>query len=70
MSVAVLGPGGVGGLVAGALDRAGTPVVVLASELHRRDDLRCAACVSAACCSGTSSLTRVPPRVWTSRWMC
>jgi 2-dehydropantoate 2-reductase len=32
MSVAVLGPGGVGGLVAGALDRAGVPVVVLASD--------------------------------------
>ena len=30
MKVAVLGPGGVGGLVAGALDRAGTPVVVVA----------------------------------------
>jgi 2-dehydropantoate 2-reductase len=28
--VAVLGPGGVGGLVAGALDRAGTPVTVVA----------------------------------------
>lgn len=32
MNVAVLGPGGVGGLVAGALDRAGTPVLVLARE--------------------------------------
>ncbi|HTA14271.1 MAG TPA: 2-dehydropantoate 2-reductase [Solirubrobacteraceae bacterium] len=32
MNVAVLGPGGVGGLVAGALDRAGTPVTVLARE--------------------------------------
>ncbi|MFZ1926104.1 MAG: 2-dehydropantoate 2-reductase [Solirubrobacteraceae bacterium] len=32
MKVAVLGPGGVGGLVAGALDRAGTPVLVLARE--------------------------------------
>jgi 2-dehydropantoate 2-reductase len=31
-TVAVLGPGGVGGLVAGALDRAGTPVVVVAQE--------------------------------------
>lgn len=30
MNVAVLGPGGVGGLVAGALDRAGTPVIVVA----------------------------------------
>jgi 2-dehydropantoate 2-reductase len=30
VSVAVLGPGGVGGLVAGALDRAGTPVTVVA----------------------------------------
>jgi 2-dehydropantoate 2-reductase len=30
--VAVLGPGGVGGLVAGALDRAGTPVTVVARE--------------------------------------
>ncbi|HEY3969774.1 MAG TPA: 2-dehydropantoate 2-reductase [Solirubrobacteraceae bacterium] len=30
MSVAVLGPGGVGGLVAGALDRAGAPVTVVA----------------------------------------
>ncbi len=30
MKVAVLGPGGVGGLVAGALDRAGTPVTVVA----------------------------------------
>ncbi len=28
----MLGPGGVGGLVAGALDRAGTPVLVLARE--------------------------------------
>jgi 2-dehydropantoate 2-reductase len=30
--IAVLGPGGVGGLLAGALDRAGTPVVVVATE--------------------------------------
>jgi 2-dehydropantoate 2-reductase len=30
--VAVLGPGGVGGLVAGALERAGTPVEVIARE--------------------------------------
>jgi 2-dehydropantoate 2-reductase len=30
--IAVLGPGGVGGLVAGALERAGTPVLVLARE--------------------------------------
>ncbi len=32
MKVAVLGPGGVGGLLAGALDRAGTEVVVVARE--------------------------------------
>jgi 2-dehydropantoate 2-reductase len=32
MTVAVLGPGGVGGLVAGALDRTGEPVAVLARE--------------------------------------
>jgi 2-dehydropantoate 2-reductase len=32
MRVAVLGPGGVGGLVAGALDHAGTAVVVVARE--------------------------------------
>jgi 2-dehydropantoate 2-reductase len=32
MTIAVLGPGGVGGLVAGALDRAGTPVTLLARE--------------------------------------
>ncbi len=32
MKVAVLGPGGVGGLIAGALDRAGTPVLVLARQ--------------------------------------
>lgn len=32
MTIAVLGPGGVGGLVAGALDRAGTPTVVVARE--------------------------------------
>jgi 2-dehydropantoate 2-reductase len=32
VKVAVLGPGGVGGLVAGALERAGTPVLVLARE--------------------------------------
>lgn len=31
-SVAVLGPGGVGGFVAGALERAGTPVLVVARE--------------------------------------
>jgi 2-dehydropantoate 2-reductase len=30
--IAVLGPGGVGGLVAGALDRAGTPVLVVARD--------------------------------------
>jgi len=33
MRVAVLGPGGVGGLLAGALERAGTDVVVIAREL-------------------------------------
>jgi 2-dehydropantoate 2-reductase len=32
MRVAVLGPGGVGGLIAGALDRAGTEVIVVAHE--------------------------------------
>lgn len=32
MTIAVLGPGGVGGLVAGALERAGEPVVVVARE--------------------------------------
>ena len=32
MKVAVLGPGGVGGLIAGALDRAGSEVVVVARE--------------------------------------
>ncbi len=32
MTIAVLGPGGVGGLVAGALDRAGTPTIVVARE--------------------------------------
>jgi 2-dehydropantoate 2-reductase len=32
MKVAVLGPGGVGGLVGGALDRAGTSVVIVARE--------------------------------------
>jgi 2-dehydropantoate 2-reductase len=32
MTIAVLGPGGVGGLIAGALDRTGEPVVVLARE--------------------------------------
>ena len=32
MTVAILGPGGVGGLLAGALDRAGTEVVVVARE--------------------------------------
>jgi 2-dehydropantoate 2-reductase len=32
MTIAVLGPGGVGGLIAGLLERAGTPVVVVARE--------------------------------------
>jgi 2-dehydropantoate 2-reductase len=32
VTIAVLGPGGVGGLVAGALDRAGTPVTLVARE--------------------------------------
>jgi len=32
MKIAVLGPGGVGGLIAGLLERAGTPVVVVAQE--------------------------------------
>jgi len=32
MKIAVLGPGGVGGLVAGLLERAGTPVIVIARE--------------------------------------
>ena len=32
MKIAVLGPGGVGGLLAGLLERAGTPVVVVARE--------------------------------------
>jgi 2-dehydropantoate 2-reductase len=36
MTIAVLGPGGVGGLVAGALDRAGEPVVVIAREATAR----------------------------------
>jgi 2-dehydropantoate 2-reductase len=32
VNIAVLGPGGVGGLIAGLLERAGTPVVVVAHE--------------------------------------
>ena len=32
VKMAVLGPGGVGGLIAGLLERAGTPVVVVARE--------------------------------------
>ena len=32
MKIAVLGPGGVGGLIAGLLERAGTPVVIVARE--------------------------------------
>jgi 2-dehydropantoate 2-reductase len=36
MRVAVLGPGGVGGLLAGALDRAGTGVVIVAREQTAR----------------------------------
>jgi 2-dehydropantoate 2-reductase len=36
MTIAVLGPGGVGGLVAGALDRAGQSVTVVASESTAR----------------------------------
>jgi len=44
MDVAVLGPGGVGGLVAAALDRAGTPVTVVAREetcaVIERDGIR------------------------------
>ncbi|MCW3018938.1 MAG: 2-dehydropantoate 2-reductase [Solirubrobacterales bacterium] len=44
MTVAVLGPGGVGGLLAGVLDRAGTDVVVVAREstaaVIARDGLR------------------------------
>jgi 2-dehydropantoate 2-reductase len=36
MRIAILGPGGVGGLLAGALDRAGTEVVVLARESTAR----------------------------------
>jgi len=32
LQVAVLGPGGVGGLIAGALDRAGSPVTIVAHE--------------------------------------
>jgi 2-dehydropantoate 2-reductase len=32
MNIGVLGPGGVGGLIAGLLERAGTPVVVVARE--------------------------------------
>lgn len=36
MKIAVLGPGGVGGLVAGALDRAGESVVVVARESTAR----------------------------------
>jgi 2-dehydropantoate 2-reductase len=32
MNIAVLGPGGVGGLIAGLLERAGTPVMVVARE--------------------------------------
>jgi 2-dehydropantoate 2-reductase len=42
--IAVLGPGGVGGFLAGALERAGTPVLVLAREetaaVLARDGLR------------------------------
>ncbi|MHB1537399.1 MAG: ketopantoate reductase family protein [Solirubrobacteraceae bacterium] len=44
MRIAILGPGGVGGLLAGALTQAGTPVTVLASEAGTakiaRDGLR------------------------------
>ena len=57
MTIAVLGPGGVGGLVAGALDRAGTPVTLVArestAELIAAQGLR----VSSRAVWATSSLT-------------
>lgn len=44
--IAILGPGGVGGFLAGALERAGVPVVLVAreatAEVLRRDGLRVA----------------------------
>ena len=40
MRIAVLGPGGVGGLLAGALDRAGSEVTVVAREPTARADRR------------------------------
>jgi len=36
MNIAVLGPGGVGGLIAGLLEHAGTPVIVVAERRPRR----------------------------------
>ncbi len=48
MRVAVLGPGGVGGLLAGALDRAGTEVVVVARESTAAADRAARACACRA----------------------
>jgi 2-dehydropantoate 2-reductase len=45
MRVAVLGPGGVGGLIAGVLDRAGTEVVVVARERTAEVIVRDGVCV-------------------------
>ena len=48
MRIAVLGPGGVGGLIAGALDRAGTDVSWSRRRRTARGDRRAAACACAS----------------------
>ncbi len=56
MRVAVLGPGGVGGLIAGALDSAGTEVVVVA-----RESTAASIAQDGVACRASSSAIRRPP---------
>ncbi len=62
MKIAVLGPGGVGGLLAGALERAGERDDRGRARVHGADDRRARACASAASRSASSSSDRVRRR--------
>ena len=66
MRIAVLGPGGVGGLIAGALDRAGSEVVIVARESTAATIAERGVRVAERDASASSSRARARSRGWRS----
>ena len=67
MKIAVLGPGGVGGLLAGALQRSGEEVVVVARERTARAIVEQGLRISSVKHGDFVARPRAPRRAWRRR---